>query len=62
MSDCGHIIHIHCLMRRLKMRWFNPRIEFGYLDCVGCKVRISAPHCPQVHAEIIESQKIEEDI
>ena len=46
MINCGHITHVHCLMERLKKRWLTPRIEFGYLDCVDCKQRIDAPHCP----------------
>jgi len=49
-------------MERLKRRWLTPRIEFGYLDCVDCKQRIDAPHCPVINTEITESIKIEDDI
>lgn len=62
MIRCGHILHVHCLMERLKKRWLTPRIEFGYLDCVDCKQRMSAPHCPSINTEIVESSKIEEDV
>ena len=50
------------MLMRLKKRWLTPRIEFGYLDCVDCKQRIAAPHCPIVNTEIVESEKIEDDV
>ena len=49
-------------MVRLKKRWYTPRVEFGYLNCVDCRSRIDAPHCPKVLMEITESIKIEEDL
>jgi E3 ubiquitin-protein ligase MYCBP2 len=49
-------------MERLKRRWLTPRVEFGYLNCIECKQRMDAPHCPVINHEIVESIKIEEDI
>jgi E3 ubiquitin-protein ligase MYCBP2 len=49
-------------MSKVRRRWPGPRIVFGYLDCPGCKARISAPDCPELHKEIVESEKIEAEV
>ena len=43
---CGHIFHIDCILKRLKIRWITPRIVFGFLQCPTCKAKIVADHVP----------------
>lgn len=62
MIKCGHIFHAHCLMMRLKKRWFGPQINFNYLDCPECKKSIEAPHIPFVLKELAESRKLEAEV
>ena len=59
---CGHLFHIHCILKRIKGRWPGPRIVFNFLDCPECKQRIEAPHCPALHSELTEAWKIEEEV
>jgi len=49
-------------MKKVKGRWPGPRIVFGFLDCPGCKGKIKARHCPPLHAELSEAERIEEDV
>jgi len=41
--DCGHIFHHRCINRKLEEKWSSPRIEFGFINCPLCKIRISHP-------------------
>jgi len=49
-------------MKKVKGRWPGPRIVFGFLDCPGCKGRIKAPMCEPLNKELIDAQKIEDDV
>jgi hypothetical protein len=44
------------------MRWSTNRISFTFLDCIACKKRIKAPHCPIVSNELNSVIAIEQDI
>ena len=59
---CGHIFHLHCLMKKFNYKWVTPRIEFGFLNCAGCKQRTEVPHHPQIHKIITDSLAMEADI
>lgn len=60
--SCSHIFHLACISTKVRNKWPGPRIVFGYLDCPACKKRIKAPHCPVLNQELIEAEKIEEDV
>ncbi len=62
LLKCGHIFHVHCQLERLKKRWPGPRIVFNFLHCSECKARIEAPQCIQIHNELKEAWKIEEEV
>lgn len=46
-------------MKKIKGRWFSPRIVFGFLNCPECKKKIEAPHCPELHRETSEINAFE---
>jgi E3 ubiquitin-protein ligase MYCBP2 len=45
---CGHVLHEHCVRRRLTARWNGPVMSFQYLDCPLCAKPIE-------HASLKES-------
>lgn len=59
---CKHIFHLECIAKKVKNKWPGPRIVFSYLECPECKQRISAPHCQALTNELLESQKVEDDV
>jgi len=52
--DCQHVFHLDCIMKKVKGRWFSPRIVFGFLNCPECKLKISAAYCPELTKETTE--------
>ena len=36
-TDCGHIFHFLCVLKRLEIGWNGPRITFSFLLCPLCK-------------------------
>ena len=57
--DCKHIFHLPCLLKNVRQRWISPRINFNFMKCPACKGKISAPGCPDIHAEIMRASEIE---
>ena len=44
---CGHIFHYACIEKRIKTRWFTPRIFFNFCYCQLCKAwMIFKPEIP----------------
>eukprot|EP00494_Astrolonche_serrata_P031945 UN32214 len=41
--DCGHIFHHSCVNNIINQKQDNPRVQFGYLQCPLCKIRMSHP-------------------
>lgn len=56
------MFHLECVLKKVKGRWFSPRIVFGFLNCPECKVKISARHCPILHKETTEINEIEKKV
>jgi hypothetical protein len=52
MLDCKHIMHIECVMSKVKASWVSARIVFGFMDCPTCKQEISAVYCNQLEDEL----------
>lgn len=40
---CGHIFHLHCLTKRIELRWVTARIVFTFCTCPLCKVWMVIP-------------------
>ncbi|XP_052769359.1 uncharacterized protein LOC128209377 isoform X1 [Mya arenaria] len=43
MIKCGHIFHLHCVERVLQNRWVGARINFKFMNCPLCNVKIDHP-------------------
>lgn len=42
--DCGHIFHYDCIKKKIEEgKNSAPKIDFGYLNCPLCKIRMSHP-------------------
>lgn len=45
---------MECILKKLKNRWFSPRIVFGFLKCPACNDKIMADHIPAIKKETRE--------
>jgi len=52
MLSCGHIMHISCLIRKLRKRWPGPRITFFFTECPTCRKPIEIKGCPEIEKEL----------
>ena len=43
MLGCRHIFHVGCIIKRIKIRWTTPWIQFSFMDCPTCKQEITVP-------------------
>ena len=50
--ECGHIIHVQCLIEKLKKRWPGPRITFTFAECPSCRTFIKLKGHPILEKEI----------
>jgi len=41
--ECKHVVHYHCLMKKLEKRWPAARLVFNYMTCGECKKPIKHP-------------------
>ncbi len=60
--DCGHILHVQCLLTKLKKRFPGPRITFFFCECPSCRRWVSANHHPQVASEMNQVKKLYQEI
>ena len=59
---CKHIFHVACISKILRQRWLSPRINFAFMNCPSCKVRISADYCPEIKKLMDDAEKVENDV
>ena len=52
MLGCGHIMHVPCLMEKLKKRWPGPRITFFFAECPSCRTFIKLKGHPELEEEL----------
>ncbi|CAD8076897.1 unnamed protein product [Paramecium primaurelia] len=43
-TECGHIFHEECIMKKLDAKWNGPRIVFQYCTCPLCKKWLDVKH------------------
>lgn len=43
LSSCGHVLHEHCVLSKLRQGPPSARLTFGFLECPTCKVRMDHP-------------------
>lgn len=57
--ECSHVFHVECIIKKIKTRWFSPRIVFGFLNCPECQTKVAAPHHPWLKQELGELRAFE---
>ena len=62
MMKCGHIFHLHCISKRLEIRWHRPRITFNFCLCPLCKIWIEFPVDSPLEVKMQENLAMFEDI
>jgi len=65
MLGCRHIFHVGCILKRIKIRWTTPWIQFDFMNCPTCKQTITvAPDHVVLNQEISylsqQKRKLEE--
>ncbi|CAD8189536.1 unnamed protein product [Paramecium octaurelia] len=43
-TECGHIFHEECILKKLDAKWVQPRISFQYCTCPICKKWLNVKH------------------
>jgi len=46
--ECKHVVHYHCLMKKLEKRWPAARLVFNYMTCGECKKPIKHPELRKI--------------
>ena len=56
--NCGHIFHVHCILKKLIKRFPGPRITFGFADCPTCKKPIECNSNDEIQKEILNVKNL----
>ena len=62
MLDCGHIMHVQCVLEKLNKRWPGPRISFFFAECPSCRKMISTSGHEEIKTELAKIKEIFEDV
>ena len=50
--ECGHIMHVQCLLEKLRKRWPGPRITFFFAECPSCRQFVKIKGNKEIEKEI----------
>lgn len=60
--ECGHLMHVLCLLKRVELKWNGPRVHFSYKDCPSCKMPIDGSYHIKMNRLLQEGMELEYDI
>ncbi|CAI2380028.1 unnamed protein product [Moneuplotes crassus] len=60
--ECKHIFHIDCMITKMEMKWFGPRIHFAYKKCPVCKADIQESYNKKLQILLDEANELEAQV